>query len=102
MHGRCGQHHQQQQAGRLSCHPGLWTAPTTATALATVHTIQPRRVWAGVGTGDTARKSLGLRALAAWKVRNHVREVRSLLAGEEIVHRFRSAERSSDRGSGTR
>ena len=73
--------------------PGLRSAPTTASALATVNSIAPGRVWAEMGTGDTARKSLGLRALAAWKVRDYACEVRELLAGEEIVHRVSNAER---------
>lgn len=73
--------------------PGLRTAPTTAAALATVNSMAPGRVWAGMGTGNTARKSLGLRALAASKVRDYACEVRSLLAGEEITHCFSNAER---------
>lgn len=73
--------------------PGLRSAPTTATALGTVNCIAPGRVWAGMGTGNSARKSLGLQGLATWKVRDHACEVQSLLAGEEIVHRFNGTER---------
>ena len=73
--------------------PGLRTAPTVAAGLATVNSIAPGRVWAGTGTGLTGRMCLGVGALAAWKVRDFAGEVRSLLAGEEVVHRVGNAER---------
>lgn len=73
--------------------PGLRSAPTTAAALATVNYLAPGRVWAATGTGHTARECLGLGPLAARKARDYACEVRELLAGEEIVHRFSNAER---------
>jgi alkanesulfonate monooxygenase SsuD/methylene tetrahydromethanopterin reductase-like flavin-dependent oxidoreductase (luciferase family) len=73
--------------------PGLRTAPTAAAGLATVNSIAPGRVWLGTGTGLTGRMCLGVRALAAWKIRDFACEVRGLLAGEEVVHRIGKAER---------
>jgi 5,10-methylenetetrahydromethanopterin reductase len=73
--------------------PGLRSAPTTAAALATVNSIAPGRVWAGLGTGNTGRVCFGLKWVSASKMRDYARDVRGLLAGEEIVHRFSGTER---------
>lgn len=73
--------------------PGLRSAPTTATALATIASLAPGRVWAGLGTGHTGRECLGLKRLSAATVRDYASDVRALLAGEEIVHRFGNTER---------
>jgi 5,10-methylenetetrahydromethanopterin reductase len=68
--------------------PGLRSAPTAAAGLATVNSIAPGRVFFGTGTGLTGRMCFGLRGLAAWKVRDYAREVRDLLAGQEVSHRI--------------
>ena len=73
--------------------PGLRGAPTAAAGLATVNSIAPGRVFFGAGTGLTGRMCFGLRALAAWKVRDFACEVRDLLAGDEVIHRTGQAER---------
>lgn len=73
--------------------PGLRSIPTTAAALATVNSIAPGRVWAGVGAGHTGRECIGLKGLAAWKLRDYACQLRELLAGDEILHRFDGTER---------
>ena len=73
--------------------PGLRGAPTAASGLATVNSVAPGRVFFGTGTGLTGRMCFGVRALAAWKVRDYANEVRDLLAGEEVNHRIGMADR---------
>jgi alkanesulfonate monooxygenase SsuD/methylene tetrahydromethanopterin reductase-like flavin-dependent oxidoreductase (luciferase family) len=73
--------------------PSLRGAPTTASAVATVNRLAPGRTFLAVGTGYTARDTFGLRALAAWRVRDYAREVRGLLDGVEVLHRAGDAER---------
>lgn len=73
--------------------PGLRGAPTAAAGLATVNSIAPGRVFFGTGTGLTGRMCLGVRALAAWKVRDYACAVRDLLAGEEVIHRIGTADK---------
>lgn len=80
--------------GTLLSIPGLRSAPSSASALATVNQIAPGRVFFGTGTGFTGRQPLGFqRPLAVSKVCEYAGQVRDLLAGREIVHRFGEREK---------
>ena len=73
--------------------PSMRGAPTTASAIATVNRLAPGRVFLAMGTGYTARDTLGLGPVAARKVRDYARACRSLLDGEEITHHEGTAQR---------
>ena len=71
--------------GTMLTIPGIRSAPSTASGLATVNSIAPGRVFCGIGSGYTSRQCLGLRRpLAASKMRDYASRVRGLLAGEEV------------------
>ncbi len=57
---------------------------TTAAAASTVEELAPHRVRIGIGTGDSAVKTLGRRPTKLAVVREQVGRLRSLLAGEAI------------------
>jgi alkanesulfonate monooxygenase SsuD/methylene tetrahydromethanopterin reductase-like flavin-dependent oxidoreductase (luciferase family) len=73
--------------------PGMRSAPTTASAIATVNRLAPGRVFLGVGTGYTARDTFGLGPVAASRVGDYARECRGLLDGREVMHRVGDGER---------
>ena len=71
--------------GTMLTIPGIRSAPSAASGLATVNSIAPGRVFLGIGSGYTSRQCLGLRRpLAASKMRDYANRVRGLLAGEEV------------------
>ena len=58
--------------------------PVTANALATLAKIAPGRIDFGVGTGFTARRTMGLGALPLARMKLYVERVQALLRGETI------------------
>ena len=74
------------QVGTFLAIPGLRTAPTAATAIATVNKIAPGRTFLGLGTGFTGRAVFGLPRLPAGRMRDYAVECRALLDGEEVDH----------------
>jgi 5,10-methylenetetrahydromethanopterin reductase len=64
--------------------PSNRIAPVTANGLATLNKLAPGRIDFGVGTGFTARNTMGLGAMRLADLREHVRVVRGLLAGETV------------------
>lgn len=56
--------------------------PVTANALATLNKLAPGRIDFGVGTGFTARRTMGLNALTLKETGQYIQRVRQLLAGE--------------------
>ena len=59
-------------------------APAAANGLATLGKLAPGRVDFGVGTGFTARNTMGLPAMRLDDLREYVRVVQGLLAGETV------------------
>jgi 5,10-methylenetetrahydromethanopterin reductase len=57
--------------------------PVTANGLATLNKLAPGRVDFGVGTGFTARNTMGLGAMRLADLREHVRVVRGLFRARE-------------------
>lgn len=72
--------------GTLINIPSMRSAPTTAAALSSINQLAPGRVFFGTGTGYTSRLTFGLKAMNASKVRNHMCEVKDLMAGREVMH----------------
>lgn len=62
----------------------LRLAPVTANGIATINRIAPGRTFLGVGTGNTAMRTLGQRPMRVAEFREHIRVVRALLQGEEV------------------
>ena len=59
-------------------------APAAANGFATLLKLAPGRIDFGVGTGFTARNTMGLPAMPLADLREYVRVVRGLLAGEMV------------------
>ncbi len=64
--------------------PSNRIAPVTASALASIARLAPGRVDFGVGTGFTARNTMGLPAMRLADLAEHVRVVQALLRGEIV------------------
>jgi 5,10-methylenetetrahydromethanopterin reductase len=62
--------------------PSNRIAPVAASALASLNALAPGRIHFGVGTGFTARRTMGLRAVTL--ARQYVRVVQALLKGETV------------------
>lgn len=57
-------------------------APVIAHSIATVHELAPGRVELGIGNGNTARLTMGLRPVRLGRLREQMRLLRALLDGE--------------------
>lgn len=62
--------------------PTTRMAPTIAHSIATINQLAPGRVELGVGTGNTARLTMGLRPISLTRMKKEVRLIQTLLAGE--------------------
>ena len=69
-------------------------APAAANGLATLGKLAPGRVDFGVGTGFTARNTMGLPAMRLDDLRQYVRVVQGLLAGETVQWEAEGAPRT--------
>ena len=67
--------------------------PVTANALATLNKIAPGRVDFGVGTGFTARRTMGLKPIPLRRMKKYVERVQELLRGHLIEWEFESENR---------
>ncbi len=67
--------------------------PVTANALATLNRIAPGRIDFGVGTGFTARRTMGLGAIPLADTRTYVERVQALVKGETISWDFEGEDR---------
>jgi alkanesulfonate monooxygenase SsuD/methylene tetrahydromethanopterin reductase-like flavin-dependent oxidoreductase (luciferase family) len=66
---------------------GTRIAPVTACALGSLNQIAPGRVICGIGTGNSARRAMGLPPYTLRELREHVGVVRGLLGGGEVEYR---------------
>jgi 5,10-methylenetetrahydromethanopterin reductase len=66
-------------------------APVAANALASLNALAPGRIIFGVGTGFTARNTMGLGPMPLRELREYVRVVRALLAGDTVHWEFEGA-----------
>lgn len=64
--------------------PSLRHVVATAAAIAHVEAIAPGRLRVAFGTGFTGRRMLGKKALSLAGLETYVRQLRALLAGEEV------------------
>src|SRR5580692_10704373 len=61
-------------------------APVTACNFATLNALAPGRVIMGIGTGNTARRTLGMPAAKLSELRTHVETCRGLLSGATVPY----------------
>lgn len=61
-------------------------APVIAHSIASIAELAPGRVELGVGNGNTARLSMGLRPVGLGRMKREIRLIQALLAGEAGVH----------------
>jgi alkanesulfonate monooxygenase SsuD/methylene tetrahydromethanopterin reductase-like flavin-dependent oxidoreductase (luciferase family) len=66
---------------------GTRIAPVTACAIASVAALAPGRVVLGLGTGNSARRAMGLPPYRVSQLRNHLCVVRGLLGGGAVEYR---------------
>ena len=74
--------------------PSNRIAPTTAGSLASLNQIAPGRIILGIGTGHTARRTMGLNPVRLDEMREHIRIIRELLAGRRTEWDFESKHRA--------
>jgi 5,10-methylenetetrahydromethanopterin reductase len=65
----------------LTRHPSV-----TASALVTMAELAPRRIFAGIGTGDSALINIGMRPIKLAALEEFVRCVRALMRGEHVSY----------------
>jgi len=66
--------------------PGLRSAPDTANAIATINQLAPGRVFLGLGTGNTAMRTLGRKPMRLKPFAEYIQLVRALLNGEDAAY----------------
>lgn len=66
--------------------PSTRMAPVIAHSIATVAQLAPGRVELGVGNGNTARLTMGLRPVPLGRMKREIRTIQALLRGEEVMH----------------
>ncbi len=66
--------------------PSSRIAPVTACNFATLNVLAPGRVIMGIGTGNTARRTLGMPAAKLSELRTHVEVCRELLSGATVPY----------------
>lgn len=87
------EHTTTMKLGTLVAIPSNRIAPVTASAIATINALAPGRVILGVGTGFTGRNTMGMPALPVKRMVEYVRQVRGLLAGEDVLYKEGKYER---------
>ena len=73
--------------------PSNRIAPVAASALASLNALAPGRVDFGISTGFTARRTMGLGPVPLEAMREYIRIVRGLLAGETLEWTFEGKRR---------
>jgi 5,10-methylenetetrahydromethanopterin reductase len=72
---------------------GTRIPPVTACAIASVGALAPGRVVLGLGTGNSARRAMGLPPYRVSHLREHVSVIEGLLGGGEVEYREGGANR---------
>lgn len=66
--------------------PTTRMAPVIAHSIASVAQLAPGRVELGVGNGNTARLTMGLKPVPLGRMKREIRVIQALLRGEEVLH----------------
>ncbi|WP_255953084.1 LLM class flavin-dependent oxidoreductase [Streptomyces odontomachi] len=67
--------------------PALRSAPAAASAFASLNALAPGRIICGVGTGNTARRTLGMQPATAAALENFTAALQDLCAGRSTAYR---------------
>ncbi|MGP3690405.1 LLM class flavin-dependent oxidoreductase [Streptomyces sp. IBSNAI002] len=67
--------------------PALRSAPAAASGLASLNALAPGRIVCGVGTGNTARRTLGMRPTSAARLEEFTGALQDLCAGRSTEYR---------------
>ncbi|TYK53293.1 LLM class flavin-dependent oxidoreductase [Actinomadura decatromicini] len=67
--------------------PALRSAPAAASGFASLNALAPGRIICGVGTGNTARRTLGMRPTTAATVETFLAQLQGLCAGRTVEYR---------------
>ncbi|WP_151477438.1 LLM class flavin-dependent oxidoreductase [Streptomyces albicerus] len=67
--------------------PALRSAPAAAAAVSSLNALAPGRIVCGVGTGNTARRTLGMRPTKMAELESFTAALRDLTAGRETDYR---------------
>ncbi|WP_409062150.1 LLM class flavin-dependent oxidoreductase [Streptomyces sp. SYP-A7185] len=67
--------------------PALRSAPAAASGLASLNALAPGRIICGVGTGNTARRTLGMRPTTAARLEEFTVALQDLCAGRRTEYR---------------
>ncbi|MBD0742529.1 LLM class flavin-dependent oxidoreductase [Streptomyces sp. CBMA152] len=67
--------------------PALRSAPAAASGFASLNTLAPGRIICGVGTGNTARRTLGMPPTTAAALENFTATLQDLCAGRSTAYR---------------
>ncbi|MFI6012134.1 LLM class flavin-dependent oxidoreductase [Streptomyces sp. NPDC051243] len=67
--------------------PALRSAPAAASGLASLNALAPGRIICGVGTGNTARRTLGMRPTTAARLENFIAALQDLCAARSTEYR---------------
>ncbi|MBO2447776.1 LLM class flavin-dependent oxidoreductase [Actinomadura barringtoniae] len=67
--------------------PALRSAPAAAAAVASLNAIAPGRVICGIGTGNTARRTLGMKPTTMAELEAFTTSLQDLAAGRETLYR---------------
>jgi 5,10-methylenetetrahydromethanopterin reductase len=74
--------------------PGNRIAPVAASALASLNQLAPGRIDFGVSTGFTARRTMGLGPVPLADMKEYIRIVQGLLAGDTLTWTFEGKRRA--------
>ena len=66
--------------------PSTRMAPVIAHSISTIAELAPGRVELGVGNGNTARLTMGLRPVKLDTMKREIKTIKTLLSGEAILH----------------
>jgi len=80
------------QLGPMVTNPVTRTPVQTANALATLNKISPGRVFCGLGTGNNALRSQGLRPAYMREYEQAIDVIQGLTAGERVTYEFEGTE----------
>ncbi|MFJ3876766.1 LLM class flavin-dependent oxidoreductase [Streptomyces sp. NPDC090077] len=67
--------------------PALRSAPAAASGLASLNALAPGRIVCGVGTGNTARRTLGMRPVTSARLEEFTAALQELCAGRPAAYR---------------
>ena len=73
--------------------PSNRIAPVAANALASLNKLAPGRIIAGVATGNTARRTMGLGPISLAQLERYIQVIQGMLAGRTVPFRQDGADR---------